>query len=386
MSINATLFVQMIVFLILVGFTMKFVWPPIMKALDERAKKIADGLSAADKAKAELANANKRVEEQLQTARNDATQRLADAERLAQSMVEEAKSRATEEGAKIIAAAKAEAEQESIKARETLRDQVAALAVKGAEQILARKSTPAFTPSCCRNSRPSCNRMAELATLARPYAEALFQVAEKGDLKQASAEVDALASVAANAQLRQFADAPKASAKQVFDVITGVRQRAAERRVEEPAAHRDRQRPPGACCPRSRRSSMRWSRERSGVSDAMVYSAFPIEPAALADVVAVAGEALQAQAQRHRAGAARADRRHPRRRRRRSARHLGQGTPRTNEGGAHGLMARERRPPDLLEPETVMKLNPAEISELIKSRIEGLGAATDIRNQGTVVS
>ena len=139
MSINSTLWAQMIVFVILVVFTMKFVWPPITKALDERAKKIADGLSAADKAKAELSNANKRVEEQLGSARKDAAQRLADAERLAQAMVEEAKGRASEEGAKIIASAKAEAEQEVIKARESLREQVAALAVKGAEQILRRE-------------------------------------------------------------------------------------------------------------------------------------------------------------------------------------------------------------------------------------------------------
>jgi F-type H+-transporting ATPase subunit b len=138
-SINATLIAQLIVFLILVWFTMKFVWPPIVKALDERATKIADGLSAADKAKAELSNANKRVEEQLGSARKDATQRLADAERLAQAMVEEAKGRASDEAAKIIAAAKAEAEQESLKAREALREQVAALAVKGAEQILRRE-------------------------------------------------------------------------------------------------------------------------------------------------------------------------------------------------------------------------------------------------------
>jgi F-type H+-transporting ATPase subunit b len=141
-SINATLIAQLIVFLILVWFTMKFVWPPITKALDERAQKIADGLSAADKAKAELSNANKRVEEQLSAARNDAAQRLADAERLAQSMVEEAKGRANDEGAKIIAAAKAEAEQESTKAREALREQVAALAVKGAESILKREVNP----------------------------------------------------------------------------------------------------------------------------------------------------------------------------------------------------------------------------------------------------
>jgi F-type H+-transporting ATPase subunit b len=142
LSINATLIIQMIVFAILVWFTMKFVWPPITAALDERAKKIADGLSAADKARAELSNANKRVEEQLSAARNDAAQRLADAERLAQSMVEEAKGRATQEGAKIIAAARAEAEQESTKAREALREQVAALAVKGAESILKREVNP----------------------------------------------------------------------------------------------------------------------------------------------------------------------------------------------------------------------------------------------------
>ena len=139
MSINATLIAQLIVFLILVWFTMTFVWPPITKALDERAAKIAAGLSAADKAKSELSNANKRVEEQLSSARNDAAQRLADAERLAQSMIEEAKTRASDEGAKIIAAAKVEADQQAVKVRETLREQVAALAIKGAEQILRKE-------------------------------------------------------------------------------------------------------------------------------------------------------------------------------------------------------------------------------------------------------
>jgi len=138
-SITGTLIVQMIVFAILVWFTMKFVWPPIALALDERAKKIAEGLSAADKAKSDLAAANKRVEQQLSAARDDAAKRLADAERLAQSMVEEAKGRASEEGAKILAAAKAEAEQASVKAREALRDEVAALAIKGAEAILRRE-------------------------------------------------------------------------------------------------------------------------------------------------------------------------------------------------------------------------------------------------------
>jgi len=138
-NINGTLIIQIIVFLALVGFTMKFIWPPIAAALDERARKIAEGLSAADKAKADLAVAHKRVEEQLSAARDDAAKRLADAERLAQSMVEEAKGRASEEGAKIVAAARAEAQQEAAKARDALRDSVAALAVKGAEQILRRE-------------------------------------------------------------------------------------------------------------------------------------------------------------------------------------------------------------------------------------------------------
>ena len=142
MSINATLIIQMIVFAILVWFTMKFVWPPITAALDERRKNIADGLSAADKAKTELAAANQRVEAQLSAARNDAAKRLADAERLAHQLVEEAKTRASEEGAKIIAAARAEAEQESVKAREVLREQVAGLAVKGAEAILRKEVNP----------------------------------------------------------------------------------------------------------------------------------------------------------------------------------------------------------------------------------------------------
>ncbi len=139
MSINATLIVQMIVFLILIWFTMRFVWPPITAALDERARRIADGLSAADRAKQELAAANTRVQQQLNAARDDAAKRLADAERLAQQMVEEAKGRASEEATKIVAAAHAEAAQEMVKARETLREQVAGLVVKGAEQILKRE-------------------------------------------------------------------------------------------------------------------------------------------------------------------------------------------------------------------------------------------------------
>ena len=142
MSITATLIVQMIVFVILVLFTMKFIWPPITVALDERARKIAEGLAAADKAKAELAAADRRVEQELAKSREETAQRISDAERRAQSIIEEAKSRATEEGNKIVAAAKAEAEQQAVRVRESLREQVAGLAVKGAEQILRREVNP----------------------------------------------------------------------------------------------------------------------------------------------------------------------------------------------------------------------------------------------------
>jgi F-type H+-transporting ATPase subunit b len=141
-SITGTLIIQIIVFLILVGFTMKFVWPPIAVALDERARKIAEGLAAADKAKSELAAADKRVEAELAKSRSDTAVLLADAERRAQSIVEDAKGRATEEANKIIAAARAEAEQQTVKAREALREQVAFLAVKGAEQILRKEVNP----------------------------------------------------------------------------------------------------------------------------------------------------------------------------------------------------------------------------------------------------
>ena len=139
MNINGTLVAQAIVFALLVLFTMKFVWPPIATALDERAQKIADGLAAAEKAKSELTVANKRVDEELAKSRNESAVRLAEAERRGQAMIEEAKAKATEEGGKIIAAAKVEAEQQTVKARETLREQVAALAVRGAEQILRKE-------------------------------------------------------------------------------------------------------------------------------------------------------------------------------------------------------------------------------------------------------
>ena len=139
MNLNATLFAQMVVFLILAWFTMKFVWPPLINALDERAKKIADGLAAAEKGKTELEAAHKRVDQELASARNEGQQRIADAEKRALVVAEEIKTNAQAEAARILAQAKADAEQQVVKAREALRAEVAALAVKGAEHILKRE-------------------------------------------------------------------------------------------------------------------------------------------------------------------------------------------------------------------------------------------------------
>jgi len=138
-NLNATLFAQFVVFFVLALFTMKFVWPPLTKALDERAKKIADGLAAADRGKADLAAAEKRASAELATARDEGQKRIGDAEKRGQLIVDEAKKTALEEAARIIANAKAEAEQQMTKAREALRGEVATLAVKGAEQILKRE-------------------------------------------------------------------------------------------------------------------------------------------------------------------------------------------------------------------------------------------------------
>jgi F-type H+-transporting ATPase subunit b len=138
-NLNATLFAQFVVFFILAGFTMKFVWPPLMKALDERAQKITDGLAAADRGKAEMAAAEKRAQAELATARDEGQKRIGDAEKRAQGIIEEAKKTASDEAARILAAAKDDAEQQVNKAREALRADVATLAVKGAEQILKRE-------------------------------------------------------------------------------------------------------------------------------------------------------------------------------------------------------------------------------------------------------
>lgn len=139
MNLNSTLIAQLIVFMILVWFTMKYVWPPIAKALDERADKIAEGLAAAERGKSDFERAEKKVAELLTEGRGQVAEMVANAEKRAAQIVEEAKEQAVAEAARIAAQAKADVEQEANRAREALREQVALLAVKGAEAILRRE-------------------------------------------------------------------------------------------------------------------------------------------------------------------------------------------------------------------------------------------------------
>lgn len=139
MNIGATLVVQAIAFLALIWFAAKFIWPPLTQAIDERNKKIADGLNAAEKGKLALVEAEKKGDAAMKEARERASDLRATSEKQAAQMVEEAKAAAKVEADKIIAAARSQIEAETVKAKNALREQVATLAVAGAEKILKRE-------------------------------------------------------------------------------------------------------------------------------------------------------------------------------------------------------------------------------------------------------
>ncbi len=142
MNINATLFVQLVVFFIGAWVTMKFIWPPLIRALDERQKKIAEGLAAAERGSKSLEEAKKRIAQLEADARARAQAIVAETEKRAQAIVDEAKQAAKAEGDRLLAAAKAEAEQQMQRVKAVLRDEVARLAIAGAEQILKREVNP----------------------------------------------------------------------------------------------------------------------------------------------------------------------------------------------------------------------------------------------------
>ena len=142
MNINLTLIVQMIVFIALIWATMKFVWPKIIDAMEERSRKIAAGLAAAEKGKADLVQADQRAEAIVKEARIKATQILDQAGKRSNEMVEEAKGTAISEAERLVAQAHEDAALESTRARESLRREVGRLAVEGASRLLEREIDP----------------------------------------------------------------------------------------------------------------------------------------------------------------------------------------------------------------------------------------------------
>jgi F-type H+-transporting ATPase subunit b len=139
MNINLTLIAQAVSFALFIWFTARFVWPPMLRAIDNRQKQIAEGLAAGERGKHELELAGKRSVDVLREAKHQAQDILSQAERRSAEIIEEAKNAAKAEGDRIIAGAKAQLEQEIFQARETLRQQVAGLVVAGASKILQRE-------------------------------------------------------------------------------------------------------------------------------------------------------------------------------------------------------------------------------------------------------
>ncbi|HEU4708369.1 MAG TPA: F0F1 ATP synthase subunit B [Methylophilaceae bacterium] len=139
MNINLTLLAQAVSFAILIWFSVKLIWPPLLRAVETRQKTIADGLAAAQRGKQELEQASQKAGEELNAAKQKASDIIAQAEKRATEIIEEAKGAAKAEGDRIIAGARAEIDQEVNRAKEGLRQQVSSLAVAGAEKILRKE-------------------------------------------------------------------------------------------------------------------------------------------------------------------------------------------------------------------------------------------------------
>lgn len=139
MNINLTLLAQAVVFFAFIWFTVKFIWPPMLRAIEARQKQIADGLAAAEQGKKSLEISTRQAGDTVAQARGRAADILAQAEKRAAQLIEEAKAAARVEGEREKTAAQADIDQQYARAREQLREQVATLAVAGAEKILRRE-------------------------------------------------------------------------------------------------------------------------------------------------------------------------------------------------------------------------------------------------------
>src|SRR4051812_27821518 len=142
MDINFTLVMQAVAFAVFIWFTARFVWPPLMAAIESRQKQIAEGLAAGEAGKQSLANTEKRVADMMAEAKTRSSEIIAQGEKLKTETIEAAKGEASSEAERILAAAKAEIQQELTRARESLRNQVSELAVAGASKILKREVDP----------------------------------------------------------------------------------------------------------------------------------------------------------------------------------------------------------------------------------------------------
>jgi F-type H+-transporting ATPase subunit b len=154
MNLNFTLFAQAITFALFIWFTVRFIWPPLLAAIEERQTKIADGLAAADKGARSLEDAQVRIQTMVEDARAQARQILDQAQSRAGGIVDEARVSADQERERIIQSARADVDQQINKARDELRGQVASIAVAGAEKILAREIDP-------RTHQDLLNKLAE---------------------------------------------------------------------------------------------------------------------------------------------------------------------------------------------------------------------------------
>ena len=178
MNITITLIAQMAAFILLIWFVNKVLWGPMSAMMEARQKRIADGLAAGEKGKHEQELAEKRAIETLKESKDQAAEIIALAQKRASEVVEEAKETARTEGARIVTAANAEIEREVNQAKEALRSQVSVLAIAGAEKVLKREIDAKSHDDLLKDLAAQ-KAMAEISTISRPYAEAIFSLASE---------------------------------------------------------------------------------------------------------------------------------------------------------------------------------------------------------------
>ena len=383
MNLNITLVIQLVVFVILGWITMKFVWPPLIAAIEARQRKIAEGLVSAEKAEKSLAEAKASATDIIKEARVQANKIVEQANRRSNELVEEARGTAIAEGQRLLADARKEVTLESNRAREQLRREVALIAVAGAGKLLGRevdanahadllensRSRSSGAEGAHRHGRESHSRKTLRQGGLRGARESKAFRALVGDARSCG---DARAGRARC----QAAVEPARAAERAGRAHRRSERRGLERGPQFPRA-RWRRTAGSACCrrsPRSTRSCVRKSRTSPTCTSLRPCELNDAQRARLAAALQEATEARSAPALRGRWGA---DRRRDRARGRLRHRRLAQGAARA---------ADERRRSCKDQRVMDMAIKASEISDLIKARIEKFASATEERNIGTVVT